>query len=87
MRTDRIAAVVSAGMALKTSEEGWCICETCPSYPTCAADKGIRMFCFRGKAECDVLRHGCICPSCKVYKKHHFTLEYFCAEGTNEERS
>jgi len=63
-----------------------CRCDRCPSYPDCAADKNILLFCIEGEAPCEVKRRGCICPSCPVHDKYHFTMTFYCADGTEEVR-
>lgn len=72
-------------MPLSEKDEPDCICERCPSYPGCAADEGILLFCFSGKAGCEVQRRGCTCPSCPVLDRYGMRNEYYCADGPEME--
>lgn len=69
------------------NEEKDCICPRCPSYPDCAADPELRLFCMRREAPCPVQRRGCICPGCRVHAQHHFTRDYYCDFGTEKEQT
>jgi hypothetical protein len=71
---------------LGKNEEKDCICPRCPSYPDCAVDQELRMFCMRGKVHCQVRRKGCMCRGCKVHIEHRFTMEFYCIIGTEEEQ-
>ena len=64
-----------------------CVCPKCPSYPDCAVDPDLRLFCMRGRAPCPIQRRGCMCPGCKVHSRHKFTRDFYCDVGTEEEQS
>jgi len=63
-----------------------CICPRCPSYPDCAVEPYLRLFCLTKKAPCPVRRRGCMCPTCKVHTRHQFTRDFYCDLGTEEEQ-
>lgn len=67
-------------------EERMCKCERCTSYPGCAADGGLLVFCRKGKAPCQVTMRGCLCSSCKVQEMYGLTREYHCLQGTEKGR-
>ena len=67
-------------------EEKDCICPRCPSYPDCAVEPYLRMFCMRRKAPCQVYRKGCMCRGCKVHIEHRFNKDFYCSDGTEEEQ-
>ena len=73
--------------SLVRNEEKDCICPRCPSYPECVIDPRLLLFCIRGKATCEVQRRGCMCPGCKVHTRHHFTSDYYCSIGNEEEQT
>lgn len=66
---------------LPTIEDKYCKCEKCPSYPECAPDDLLMVFCLRKKAPCQVNMRGCTCNSCKVYEMYSLTHEYYCIQG------
>ncbi len=68
-------------------EEKDCICPRCPSYPDCAVEPYLRLFCLSRKAPCSVRRRGCMCPVCKVHTQHHLIRDFYCAAGTEEEQA
>jgi len=74
-------------MAKEKSDRELCLCEKCVSYPNCAAEPLLMTFCLTRKAPCEVDRRGCQCPSCKTHDRYKFTMQYYCAEGSEEFRS
>jgi hypothetical protein len=40
-----------------------------------------RLFCSRGKTECDLEKRGCLCGTCPVEREYGLTDFYYCAEG------
>ncbi|HUL38871.1 MAG TPA: DUF2769 domain-containing protein [Methanomassiliicoccales archaeon] len=58
-----------------------CRCERCNSYPDCAVEPGLLIFCLKGKAPCEVELRGCQCRTCAVYAKNSFVGDFFCGEG------
>ena len=69
------------------NEEKDCICARCPSYPDCAIDPELRLFCMSERAPCQVQRRGCMCPGFKVHTRLHFTRDYYWAIGTEKEQA
>jgi hypothetical protein len=72
-------------MSLSKKDEDNCICERCPSYPNCAADDFLLLFCFSGKAGCKVDERGCTCPSCPVLDKYGLQNDYYCVNGSEKQ--
>jgi hypothetical protein len=53
-----------------------CICGECPSYP-----KERSLFCATGKSEKPVVKRGCVCNDCQVFKEYSLQDGYYCANG------
>jgi hypothetical protein len=66
---------------MSSIEDKQCKCERCSSYPDCAPDQKLKVFCLRGKAPCQVPMRGCLCTSCKVHEMYSLKHEYFCLQG------
>jgi len=69
---------------LPSTEDKYCKCERCNSYPECAPEKGLLVFCLRGKSPCQVNMRGCVCTSCKVHEMYSLRHEYFCMQGAEK---
>ena len=61
-----------------------CRCERCNSYPDCAVEPRLLVFCLQGTAPCEVELRGCQCRSCEVYQRHGFLGDTFCKRGKAE---
>lgn len=66
---------------MKDDDRMACKCEKCNSYPECALDSNLLVFCMEGKAPCPVDARGCPCPGCPVREKYGFQGDYFCVRG------
>jgi hypothetical protein len=74
--------------AVKTHYEE-CVCPGCPTYNSCAGDKGERVYCFGGKSTSCVKESdmsGCICPGCPVQEALKFEKMYYCIYGNAKEQ-
>ena len=56
-----------------------CLCPGCPTHNECM--KNERIFCSRGKTECDLEKRGCLCGTCPVERNYGLTDFYYCTEG------
>ncbi len=74
-------------MPKEKSDRALCLCEKCVSYPGCATEPLLLTFCLTQQAPCAVDRRGCQCISCKVHERYKFTMQYYCAEGSEASRS
>jgi hypothetical protein len=61
-----------------------CQCEKCNSYPDCAIEPHLKIFCQKGKAPCEIQLRGCQCRACGVYEKYGFIGDTFCLKGRAE---
>ena len=58
-----------------------CLCPGCPTHNECMEDNNERLFCSRGKTDCDLEKRGCLCGTCPVERNYELTDFYYCAEG------
>jgi hypothetical protein len=58
-----------------------CKCPGCPTYNDCMTDGDERLFCGRGKTDCDPSMNGCICGECPVWQQNDLSDYYYCIEG------
>ena len=58
-----------------------CLCPGCPTHNECMKDNNERLFCSRGKTNCDLEKKGCLCGTCPVERNNGLTDFYYCAEG------
>lgn len=58
-----------------------CLCPDCPSFP----GEGT-IYCARGRSAKPVRERGCVCGDCKNFKEYGLKGDYYCVEGTAEER-
>ncbi|MBI5231377.1 MAG: DUF2769 domain-containing protein [Coriobacteriales bacterium] len=58
-----------------------CLCPACPTYDACMDEKDHRLFCARGKTDCDPEARGCICGDCPVWHSNKLEDYYYCLEG------
>ncbi|MGD1061574.1 MAG: DUF2769 domain-containing protein [Methanomassiliicoccales archaeon] len=66
-----------------------CDCPGCPTFNSCAGDKGERVYCLAGKSASCVKESdmsGCICPGCPVQDEFRFEKMYYCIYGSNKEQ-
>jgi hypothetical protein len=62
-----------------------CKCYKCGSYP--GVIKELRrqhmpgVYCAKGASRLEVIKKGCDCPKCMVYKNHGLREEYYCIQG------
>lgn len=61
---------------------GKCICGQCPTYP----GKDPWTYCGRGKSGKKINKVTCICPGCPVWAEHKLSMQFFCSDGTEDER-
>ncbi len=61
-----------------------CICESCPSFVSCAEKLA---YCMPegGKSRCIKVEAGCLCPGCPVQSEMDFQDLYYCLRGTAAE--
>lgn len=60
---------------------GRCICPDCPTYNQCMRDKSQRLYCSRGKTDCNPEPRSCLCGDCPVWAEYGLGGYYFCVEG------
>lgn len=63
-------------------------CPNCPTYLSdeCPAAKQEKLFCGRGKTECDNLtKKDCICGTCPVWQRYDLSKGYYCLNGLADE--
>jgi len=58
-----------------------CLCPTCPTFDECMRNRDERLFCSRGKSECEIERKGCLCGECPVESEYGLTGFYYCYFG------
>ena len=58
-----------------------CICPDCPTYNTCMGRADEKLYCSRGKTDCDPKARRCTCPDCPVWANYDLTSTYFCQDG------
>ncbi len=63
-----------------------CICPGCPTYNDCMRGGGERLYCLNGKSGCDVVQQGCICPTCPVAAALGLTRQFYCTDGSEQQR-
>lgn len=62
---------------------GKCICGQCPTYP----GKDQWTYCARGKSDKTIKKVSCLCPDCPVWSEYKLSMQFYCSEGTEDERS
>jgi hypothetical protein len=62
-----------------------CICMRCPSYNECMKEAMQGLFCARGKTNCALKRHGCICNQCPISREYQLFGGYYCDIGAGWE--
>lgn len=50
-----------------------CFCKICPSYNRCMGDSKERLFCAKGKSNCNIEKAACICETCPIDKEYNLT--------------
>ncbi|MDD4901905.1 MAG: DUF2769 domain-containing protein [Patescibacteria group bacterium] len=57
-----------------------CICLGCPSYQAdeCLKKNADKLFCAKGKSQCEVASKGCICAACPVWSENGLNSYYYC---------
>ncbi len=55
-----------------------CLCVNCPTYNECTRKDDQRLFCSRGRTQCQITRNGCICGECPVATNYRLAGYYFC---------
>jgi hypothetical protein len=58
-----------------------CLCPGCPTYNDCMRGESQRLFCSRGKTDCDPSANGCLCGGCPVWSDYDLSGYYYCKEG------
>ena len=58
-----------------------CLCPGCPTHNECMENNNERLFCSRGKTDCDFEKKGCLCGTCPVERNYGLNDFYYCAEG------
>ena len=58
-----------------------CLCPGCPTHNECMKDNTERIFCSRGKPNCDLEKRGCLCGTCPVERNYGLNDFYYCTEG------
>ncbi len=60
---------------------GRCLCPGCPTYDDCMRGKDQRLYCARGRTDCDPAANGCICGECPVWASYGLGSYYHCTGG------
>ena len=60
---------------------GRCFCPDCPTYDECMKKAHQRLFCSRGKTDCEPQANSCICGRCPVWASYGLGSYYFCIQG------
>ena len=60
---------------------GRCHCPQCPTYDDCMSERRQRLFCSRGRTDCDPTSAGCVCGECPVWMEYGLGGYYFCTDG------
>lgn len=58
-----------------------CRCPVCPVTDDCMQGQNGRLYCSRGRTDCDPSGPGCLCPDCPVAAENRIGGRYFCIEG------
>ena len=62
-----------------------CRCRRFASYPGVIKELRKQQFpgvyCAKGESRAEVVRDGCDCPECEVYRDHGLKEEYYCIHG------
>lgn len=60
-----------------------CICPECPTFlaDECPKEKMEGLYCAKGRSGCDMVRKGCVCGNCSVWKESNLSKGYFCING------
>lgn len=62
-----------------------CLCGKCSSHNKTMKERMLILFCARGKAPCEVQRHGCLCPNCQIAKENGMNGVRYCEKGAVED--
>ena len=61
-----------------------CECHKCDSYPGVIRELRRRcmpgIYCAKGESCVDIVKKGCHCPNCAVYRSNGLTGEYYCIQ-------
>jgi hypothetical protein len=60
---------------------GRCLCPGCPTHDDCMTGKGEKLYCSRGKTQCELSAKGCLCGECPVWSEYGLDSHYFCLRG------
>lgn len=74
--------------AIKSRRES-CDCPGCPTYNSCAGDKGERVYCLGARSDSCIKEgdmSGCICPGCAVQAELGLEKMYYCVYGNAKEQ-
>jgi len=57
-----------------------CICGQCTTYMSeeCPQNNVEGLYCVAGKTSCDLLKKGCLCGDCPIWKEYKLSKGYFC---------
>lgn len=63
-----------------------CICPRCPTYKSdeCPKNTSETLYCARGKNQCGLIDHGCICGLCPLWDEYSLSKGFFCLNGAAE---
>lgn len=61
-----------------------CLCAGCYSHNQCMKERALNLFCARGKCDCEINRHGCLCGQCPVAVKNDLHGTYFCDKDSGQ---
>jgi hypothetical protein len=62
-----------------------CLCPECYSHNQCMKERALIFFCSRGKCDCEINRHGCLCNQCPVAVKHDLHGSYYCNKDNKQD--
>lgn len=73
-------------MKVDNSQENYnlCICGTCPTHNECMTQKKEKLYCARGKTNCQLEQNGCLCGECPVASKYQLKKLYYCKSGAEK---
>ena len=57
------------------------LCSSCPTRNECMKQQEQRLFCARGKTDCELARKGCFCGGCPLENEYQFSGLYFSESG------
>ncbi|MGZ7047383.1 MAG: DUF2769 domain-containing protein [Methanobacterium sp.] len=58
-----------------------CLCPGCPTHNECMKNNEEKIFCSRGKTECNPEEKGCLCGTCPVEQEYGLNDFYYCING------